>query len=140
MADNDDDGMPPKRHQAPTYEVGYRRPPQQHQFKKGQPSRHPKGRPPGSRNRAPRLIDVIMEPVNIKLHGRDRKVPYPAAFLEVMKARALKGDQKAAQILFALFKELGLLKPEPIDRKFSFTLKIGELPKRRKTDADNPTE
>jgi hypothetical protein len=29
------------------YEIGYGRPPHEHQFKKGEPSRNPKGRSPG---------------------------------------------------------------------------------------------
>jgi hypothetical protein len=135
-ADNDDDGLPPESRQTPTYEVGYGRPPRQHQFKKGEPSRNPKGRRPGSRNRAPRLIDILMEPVTIKLHGHERKVPYPAAFLEVMKARALKADPKAIQIVFALFKELGLLKPEALPEKFAFTLKFADPSERWQANND----
>jgi hypothetical protein len=135
-AGKEGDGLPPECREAPAYEVGYGRPPRQHQFKKGEPSRNPRGRPPGSRNRAPRLMDVLMEPVTMTLHGRERKVPYPVAFLQVMKARALKADPKAAQILFALFKELGLLKPEVVPEKITLTVEFPDPRERGQANTD----
>lgn len=53
-----------------------------------------------------------MEPVTIKVGGRERKVPYPEAFIQVIKDKALKGDPRAAQILINLLKELNLLKSQ----------------------------
>jgi len=69
--------------QEPDYEVGYRRPPRQHQFKKGQPSPNPKGRPRGSK--AADLPSVLKEPVSIKIGGRVHKVPFIVAYFQVLK-------------------------------------------------------
>jgi hypothetical protein len=89
------------------YEVGYGRPPRKHQWKKGQPSANPKGRPRGSRR--PNLAEVLLELVPIKIQGRTRKVPYLEAFAQVMKDKAIKGDPKLGQMLLLLAKQLGLL-------------------------------
>jgi hypothetical protein len=68
-----------------------------------------------------------MEPVRIKIRGRERKVPYPEAYLQVIKEKGLKGDPKAGQILISIFKELGILKPEALSEPYEFTLKIGKV-------------
>lgn len=106
------------------YEVGYKRPPRGSQFKKGQPSPNPTGRPRGSRN--PNLTKVLLEPVRIKLQGQTRKVPYLEAWLQVVKEKALKGDLKASQILILLAKQLNMLKiEEPLDDEdLEFTVSI----------------
>jgi len=87
------------KHKRPTgnYEVGYKRPPRAYRFKKGSPSPNPKGRPRGSRRL--NLADMLLELVPIKVQGRLRKVPYLEAYLQVMKERAIKGDNKAGQML-----------------------------------------
>lgn len=106
------------------YEVGYKRPPRQHQFKKGQRSANPTGRPRGSRNAD--LAKVLMEPVLIKIRGRTRKVPYLEAWLQVIKDKALKGELKACQILIHLAKQLDMLKTEePLDDEdIEYTISI----------------
>src|SRR3984893_6198924 len=50
------------------YEVGYGRPPREHQFKKGEPSRNPKGRPRGARP-APDFVAALLQPVTIRMQG-----------------------------------------------------------------------
>jgi len=107
------------------YDVGYKRPPRQHQFRKGQPSPYPSGRPRGSRKVD--LEKVLLEPVHIKLQGRSRKVPYFVAWLQVIKERALKADPKACQILILLAKQLNMLKiVEPPDiEDVEYTISIG---------------
>src|SRR3984893_15584126 len=42
------------------YEVGYGRPPREHQFRKGEPSRNPKGRPRGAKP-APDLVAALLQ-------------------------------------------------------------------------------
>lgn len=105
------------------YEVGYGRPPHQHQFKKGQRSANPTGRP--RRTRSPNLVEVLLEPVSIKIQGRTRKVPYLEAYAQVMKDKAIKGDIKAGQMLLLLAKQLKLLDVPDIPDNYEFTLKLG---------------
>jgi hypothetical protein len=63
------------------YEVGYGRPPREHQFKKGEASRNPKGRPRGTTRPILDLVAVLMQPVTIRIKGKERKVPYPEAMI-----------------------------------------------------------
>ena len=95
------------------YEVGYGRPPREHQFKKGEPSRNPKGRPRGARP-APDLVAALFQPVTIRMQGKERKVPFPEAMIQVVEDKALKGDQRAAQTLINLMRELDILKPQEV--------------------------
>ena len=76
------------------YEVGYGRPPREHQFKKGEPSRNPKGRPRGAKP-APDLVAALLQPVTIRMQGKERKVSFPEAMIQVAKDKALKGDLRA---------------------------------------------
>jgi hypothetical protein len=106
------------------YEVGYRRPPRKNQFKKGQPSPNPKGRPRGSKNVD--LVQVLKEPVTLKIGGRTRKVPYLEAWMQVIKEKALKGDIKASQVLILVAKTLKMLNTDDIlgDEDFEFTVSL----------------
>ena len=114
MSSNDDGGWKPGRNpRIPgDYEVGYGRPPCEHQFKKGEPSRNPKGRPRGTSGPAPDLVAALWQPVTIKMNGKECKVPYPEALIQVMKDKALKGDQRATQMLIKLMRDLDILKPQ----------------------------
>jgi hypothetical protein len=77
------------------YEIGYGRPPHEHQFKKGDPSRNPKGRSPGGSKPAPDLAGTLLEPVAIKMKGKERKVPYMEALLQVTKDKAKRRVEKS---------------------------------------------
>ncbi len=109
----------------PQLRPGYGRPPRAHRFKKGEPSRNPKGRPRGTNRPAPDLVAALWQPVTIRMQGKERKVPYPEAMIQVAKDKALKGDQRAAQTLINLMRELDILKPQEAFDPRIFTLYIG---------------
>jgi hypothetical protein len=92
------------------YEVGYARPPKEHQFKKGEPSRNARGRPP-KKTRVPKsqIVEVMTEAVTIKIEGREQKVPFPIAFFQLLKSKALQGEAKATRTVIELLREMGLL-------------------------------
>lgn len=94
------------------YEVGYGRPPREHQFKKGEPSRNPKGRPRGRTRPAPDLAAALLQPVTIRTQGKERKAPYVEALIQVLQDKGLKGEPRAARILIDLMRELDMLKPQ----------------------------
>jgi hypothetical protein len=112
--------------QVPDYEVGYGRPPRHHQFKKGQPSPNPKGRPRGQKTVD--LRSVLNELVPIKIRGRNQSVPFLVAFLQLVKDRAIKGDFKSSQLLVMIAKHFGMLDVPEIEDDFEFTLRIGRDP------------
>jgi Family of unknown function (DUF5681) len=105
-------GVQPEGHPG-DYEVGYGRPPREHQFRKGEPSRNPKGRPRGAKP-APDLVAALLQPVTIRMQGKERKVCFPEAMIQVAQDKALKGDQRAAQTLINLMRELDILKPQEV--------------------------
>ncbi|MCB1462279.1 MAG: hypothetical protein KDJ90_07580 [Nitratireductor sp.] len=84
------------------YEVGYAKPPKQHQFKPGH-SGNPRGRPKGKKNLKTELQEALSERVSVRTgDGRKRKVPAISAVVRVNLQRALSGDANAAKLIFGL--------------------------------------
>jgi hypothetical protein len=103
--DQDDPSKPPtrsKRKPKGDYGVGYCRPPQKHQFKKGQPSRNPKGRPPRRAKTGNILDHVSDETVAYTKGGKRRKATLFELFLTRVMDDAVKGDRKAQAHFFAM--------------------------------------
>ena len=75
--------------------VGYGRPPKEHQFKPGR-SGNPKGRPKGSKNEATIWRDVLSKRIPIREGGTSRKVSVLEAMIMKYIERALNDDVKAA--------------------------------------------
>lgn len=82
-------------------EVGYGKPPKEHQFKKGQ-SGNPKGRPKGAKNAATLLNEQLYGKVTITEKGRRKQVAVvDVMFRRIIKA-ALEGDARAQDRLIKL--------------------------------------
>ena len=75
------------------YKVGYRKPPRNTQFKKGQ-SGNPKGRRKGGKNVGTIMKDALNCDVTITENGRPRKVKYMEAFIKQLMAKALNGSTR----------------------------------------------
>jgi len=76
-------------------DVGYSRPPRDHQFKPGQ-SGNPKGRPKGSKNEATILRELFGRKVVIKESGKTRRATLLEAIYFRIAEDALKGNIKSA--------------------------------------------
>lgn len=76
------------------YRGGYKNPPKEHQFKKGQ-SGNPKGRPKGSRNLPSLYKDLLEEKINITEGGKSKTMTTQEAITRRVRADALKGKEKA---------------------------------------------
>jgi hypothetical protein len=89
------------------YEVGYRKPPVAHRFRKGQ-SGNPQGskRKRGKTRRAKtlraELIDELSQNIAVTEGGRRRRVPRQTALVKKLIADALSGDAKARAQLIQL--------------------------------------
>jgi len=96
------------------YDVGYRKPPRNTRFKKGQ-SGNPKGRPRGSRNRRKsdpvglldeRLKDIVLEEAyrTIKVNDGPRQidVPMAQAVVRSLAHSAVKGNARAQRLFTEL--------------------------------------
>lgn len=80
------------------YDVGYGRPPKDHQFKSGQ-SGNPKGRPKGAQSEATILRDILHEHIEVQQAGRSRKISTLKALLLRCRNAALGGDLKSLAFL-----------------------------------------
>lgn len=96
------------------YEVGYRKPPAKHQFKKGQ-SGNPKGRAKGARN----IWTILQEEARIVVafseNGKPSKASKTELAIRSAMNKAVKGDLRALQIILKLF-ETHAPSPETVGR------------------------
>lgn len=81
-------------------DVGYGKPPVEHQFKPGQ-SGNPRGRPRGRKSEAKMLDDVLYRMVGVRGPGGTRKIPVLEAMLYRFAEDSLKGNTKTAAFLLA---------------------------------------
>jgi Family of unknown function (DUF5681) len=84
-----------------SYEVGYGKPPQRTQFKKGQ-SGNPSGRQRGVRNLTTDVRRTLKVPVRVNTSGGARNVSTQEGALLLLRERALKGDVRALDRLLEL--------------------------------------
>ena len=80
-------------------EVGYGRPPREHQFKPGH-SGNPRGRPKGSKNETTILYGLLNRKIEVRQGGTSRKITVLEAILMRFTEDALKGNTKSAAFLF----------------------------------------
>lgn len=83
------------------YDVGYGRPPKQHQFMAGT-SGNPKGRPPKSRNAGKVLHDKLFERVTISQNGKRTRMTFMEVIAIQLRKKALEGDARAMDQLIRL--------------------------------------
>jgi hypothetical protein len=102
------------------YRVGYRRPPVDTRFNRGQ-SGNPKGRPPGAKNLATLLNEALNEVVVISEDGgRKRISKRKAAFKQLVNAAA-KGNWRALKLLVDIMQDIER-RAEPQTEDSSFCL------------------
>ncbi|MDO8433560.1 MAG: DUF5681 domain-containing protein [Candidatus Binatus sp.] len=82
----------------PNYRVGYRRPPRQHQFKKGQ-SGNPKGRPRGSKGSKTLLRKILAQKVAVNEQGQQRSISMLEVVLKQWINKAARGDYRSIRLL-----------------------------------------
>lgn len=80
------------------YEVGYKRPPREHQFKPGQ-SGNPKGRPKKNNNFAEDVLEEMSAMITVQENGKLTKITKKRALAKRLIADSLSGKVSAIKIL-----------------------------------------
>jgi hypothetical protein len=90
----------PKKHGMPdlTYPVGYARPPEHSQFKKGQ-SGNSNGRPKGSRNWSTVFAEELARPIVRIIDGNQTTITVLDALIRDAVDRAVSGSMRHIQLL-----------------------------------------
>lgn len=81
------------------YEVGYKRPPREYQFKPGQ-SGNPKGRPKKNKSFVEDIKDEMNELIQIQEQGKIKKITKQTALVKRLITDALSGKASASKLLF----------------------------------------
>lgn len=91
--------------QARNYEIGYGKPPRQHQFKKGT-SGNPKGRRKGARNEATILRELMEQKVEVRQSGKTRKFIVLEALLRKLVDDAFKNNHNAMKLVLDRYRSI----------------------------------
>jgi hypothetical protein len=81
-------------------EIGYKKPPRDRQFKKGQ-SGNPKGRPKGAKNYSGILQRELNARISITENGKHQAVTKQEALVKSTLNIALRGDPRATALIFS---------------------------------------
>ena len=107
------------------YDVGYKKPPRQHQFRKGQ-SGNPKGRPKKEKVSIPDSLETLMnEVVTISENGKTHDISILEAIIKRLLASALSGNAQSLKQLLLMIEKYSpqTMKTRKVERakKYSFT-------------------
>ena len=83
------------------YKEGYKRPPKEHQFKKGV-SGNPKGRPKNNATFAENVLDEMQEKIMVKESGKQKEITKKQALAKKLVAEALNGKNSAIKLLLPI--------------------------------------
>ena len=93
------------------YEVGYKKPPVEHRFRKGV-SPNPKGRPRGAYGIKAELRRELNEVVHVPHNGKVMRLAKKRIMLKSLVANAAKGDLRATNLVIQWMIQLENLEPK----------------------------
>ncbi|CUJ83046.1 hypothetical protein RUE5091_00063 [Ruegeria denitrificans] len=101
-------------------DVGYCKPPKEHQFKSGQ-SGNPKGRPKGSKNLLKQISKHAAKKVMVIEGGVEKKMAKMDVVISAMFNKASRGDVSAARLITHLIQAASVLPGENHQSENPFT-------------------
>jgi hypothetical protein len=96
-----------------SYQVGYKKPPPQHQFAKGR-SGNPNGRPKKPKTINTLLDQALKETVLVNENGRRKTITKFEAFVKQLVNKATSGDVRLIKALIELLREAKPELAEPV--------------------------
>jgi uncharacterized protein DUF5681 len=99
----------------PSTTIGYCNPPVETRFKKGV-SGNPRGRPKGRLNLKLAVHQAFTRPVLVRAGLKTRRITSLEAIAHKQMERAIKGNDRAAQAVFKIATQLGLLREHSTDQ------------------------
>ena len=97
----------------PGYEVGYGRPPKATQFKKGEPSANPKGRPKRNKDFQRVVVEQLNMKTTVTIEGRRRRLTLSELSIQQLARKAAGGDVPSIKLVVGLAQAISPLRPEP---------------------------
>ena len=106
--------MADKKKPTGDYEVGYARPPKEHQIKKGE-RKNPKGRGKSSKSASTDISALLNEPIKVTAGGKERDMsPFEAGLRKGAK-RAVDGHLPSILKFIRICEEYGVIAPPPAE-------------------------
>ncbi len=90
------------RSEADRDDVGYGKPPREHQFKPGE-SGNPKGRRKGAKNQETILLELLQQKISLNERGKTRRITILEGILRRIIEDGLKGNTKSAAFLLSRY-------------------------------------
>jgi len=88
------------------YDVGYKKPPKNGRFKKGQ-SGNPNGRPKGSKNFVTILTKELNQKITVNENGKQKNISRMEAMVKRLVAEALQGERRSLITLIDIMRKTG---------------------------------
>ena len=101
-----------KKSKGGDYDVGYGKPPKEHQFPK-ETSGNPKGRPKSGKSGSSDISALLNEPVKVKFGGKERYMSLFEATLRQLVKQALSKNLRAILKFIRICEEYGVIAPPP---------------------------
>lgn len=123
-----------KRQPTGDYDAGYCRPPKAHQFKKGEPSHNPKGRPPRRVKHRSVFEEVSQKKIAYTAGDKTRTASLIELSMQRLLDAAVKGDRKAQAELLKLWRKVQVAKandPAPPQGPIPMTVFVDGVPQPR---------
>jgi hypothetical protein len=98
------------------YEVGYKKPPREHQFKPKQSRKEYAPEKPSRKEVELDVAGILDRPLRFKRAGKSVSLHPHEALLTSLGKRALKGEARAAKLFLKHCEAAGLLEPAPVEQ------------------------
>lgn len=100
-----------------SYEIGYKKPPNDKRFKKGK-SGNPSGRPKGTNNFLALLEKELRQPMTITENGKKRTTTRLGAMAKRLVVAALQNDYKGLKTILEILRKSGRLETVDVEDVF----------------------